>query len=157
MELKILPPTTLIGLKQEISFAQNTTSVLWKNFMPRRREIVNAMGTDLYSVSIYPFDFFSSFDINKPFEKWAAIAVPSLDEIPSGMEVLSLVGGLYVTFIYKGLEKDYAPVFMEILTKWLPENGYQLDNRPFFEILGNKYIQNSPESEEEIWIPVKSI
>jgi AraC family transcriptional regulator len=30
-----------------------------------------------------------------------------------------------------------------------------LDNRPHFEILGEKYKQGSPDSEEEIWIPVK--
>lgn len=155
MEVKILPPTTLIGMKQEISFAQNTTPMLWKNFMPRRSEIANAIGTDLYSVSIYPSDFFSSFDVTKKFEKWAAMAVHSLGEIPSGMEVLTLKEGLYLTFIYKGLEKDYPPVFMDILTNWLPKNGYQLDDRPYFEILGDKYKNNTPESEEEIWIPIK--
>lgn len=142
-------------MKQEISFAQNTTPMLWKDFMPRRNEIGNAMGADLFSVCIYPTDFFSSFDVTKKFEKWAAMAVHSLVEIPSGMEVLTLKEGLYLTFIYKGLEKDYPPVFMDILNNWLPKNGYQLDDRPFFEILGDKYKNNTPESEEEIWIPIK--
>jgi AraC family transcriptional regulator len=155
MIIKILPPTTLIGMKQEISFAQNTTPLLWKNFMPRRNEIENARTTDLFSVSIYPYAFFSSFDVHKPFEKWAALEVHSSDVIPNGMEVLTIMGGLYLTFIYKGLERDYPPVFMDILTNWLPKNGYQLDDRPFFEILGEQYKNNSPESEEEIWIPIK--
>jgi len=30
-----------------------------------------------------------------------------------------------------------------------------LDNRPHFEVLGEKYKNGDPESEEEIWIPVK--
>jgi AraC family transcriptional regulator len=29
-----------------------------------------------------------------------------------------------------------------------------LDNRPHFEILGEKYKQGSTDAEEEIWIPV---
>lgn len=155
MVIKKLSPTTLIGIKQEISFAQNTTPLLWKKFMPRRKEIVSGNGTDLYSVSVYPSDFFSAFDVNKSFYKWAAIATSPFSEVPEGMEVLTLNEGFYVTFIYTGLEKDYAPVFMDILTNWLPQNGYQLDDRPFFEILGEQYKNNSPESEEEIWIPIK--
>jgi AraC family transcriptional regulator len=45
--------------------------------------------------------------------------------------------------------------FTYIFTRWLPASGYQLDNRPHFEILGDKYKNNDPESEEEIWIPVR--
>ena len=32
---------------------------------------------------------------------------------------------------------------------------YEFDNRPQFEILGEKYKNNAPDSEEEIWIPIK--
>jgi AraC family transcriptional regulator len=38
---------------------------------------------------------------------------------------------------------------------WLPSSDYVLDNRPHFEILGEKYKINDPESEEKIWIPVR--
>ncbi|MDP5096829.1 MAG: GyrI-like domain-containing protein [Flavobacterium sp.] len=37
----------------------------------------------------------------------------------------------------------------------MPNSEYQLDNRPHFEILGAKYKNNAPDSEEEIWIPIK--
>jgi len=37
----------------------------------------------------------------------------------------------------------------------VPSSDYELDNRPQFEILGQKYKNNDPSSEEEIWIPVK--
>ena len=32
---------------------------------------------------------------------------------------------------------------------------YSIDNRPHFEIIGEKYKNNDPNSEEEIWIPIK--
>jgi AraC family transcriptional regulator len=35
------------------------------------------------------------------------------------------------------------------------DSAYDLDNRPHFEILGEKYKNESPDSEEELWIPVK--
>jgi AraC family transcriptional regulator len=65
-----------------------------------------------------------------------------------------LNGGLYAVFNYKGLNTDNR-IFIHIFTEWLPSSGYVLDERPHFEILGEKYKNNDPESEEEIWIPVK--
>jgi predicted transcriptional regulator YdeE len=35
------------------------------------------------------------------------------------------------------------------------ENNYQIDNRPFFEILSEKYKRDAEDSEEEVWIPIK--
>lgn len=32
---------------------------------------------------------------------------------------------------------------------------YEIDFRPHFEILGEKYKNNDPGSEEEVWIPVR--
>jgi AraC family transcriptional regulator len=37
----------------------------------------------------------------------------------------------------------------------MPNSDYVLDNKTHFEILGDKYRNNDPESEEEIWIPVQ--
>jgi AraC family transcriptional regulator len=38
----------------------------------------------------------------------------------------------------------------------LPNSNYHLDDRPHFEILGEKYKNADPGSEEEIWIPIKA-
>jgi AraC family transcriptional regulator len=37
----------------------------------------------------------------------------------------------------------------------LPDSQYLLDKRPHFEILGKKYKHNHPNSQEEVWIPIK--
>jgi AraC family transcriptional regulator len=42
-----------------------------------------------------------------------------------------------------------------MLTEWLPNSAYALDDRPHFEALGEQYKNNDPNSEEEIWIPIK--
>jgi AraC family transcriptional regulator len=47
-------------------------------------------------------------------------------------------------------------IFQYIYSTWLPASGYALDNRPHFELLGEKYKQGSPHSEEEIWIPIST-
>jgi PhnB protein len=58
-------------------------------------------------------------------------------------------------FLYHGAADDAANTFGYILGEWIRDSDYDLDNRPHFEILGEKYKNESPDSEEELWIPVR--
>ena len=88
------------------------------------------------------------------FEKWAAVEVSDFSNVPDGMKTFLLKGGLYAIFVHKGSSTDNS-TFDFIYSTWLPNSDYILDNRPHFEILGKKYRNNDPSSEEEIWIPVR--
>ncbi|WP_445719018.1 GyrI-like domain-containing protein [Flavobacterium sp.] len=145
--------TKLIGKKLTFTYADYSAFELWSNFMPRLKEIKNVVGTDLYNIQINPDNF--DFNPNTPFVKWAAIAVSSFDFIPADMEILEISEGLYAVFNYKGNQSNAAAFFNLIYTEWLPKSDFELDNRPHFEILGDKYKNNAPDSEEEIWIPIK--
>ena len=122
--------------------------------MPRRKEIQNIVGTDLYSIQVYDPLYFNAFNPHKEFEKWAAIEVNHFNTVPDEMETFVLAGGLYAVFLHKGLSTDNS-TFQYIYATWLPHAEYLLDDRPHFEILGAKYKNNDPHSEEEIWIPIK--
>lgn len=151
--IKTFPTTKFIGKNLSFTYADYRAFELWSSFMPRRKEIQNAIGSELYNIQINPEDF--DFQPNTPFVKWAAVAVTSFDFIPENMETLEIEEGLYAVFNYKGDQSNLAAFFNSIYTEWLPSSGYQLDSRPQFEILGEKYKNGSPESEEEIWIPIK--
>lgn len=138
-----------------MSLAKNTTDELWRSFMIQRKEITNAVGTNLYSLQLLDTDYFSNFNPGREFEKWAATEVSNFDSIPPGMESFELPGGLYAVFLHKGPASAGSRSFQYIFTSWLPTSGYTVDNRPHFELLGEKYKNESPDSEEEIWIPVK--
>ena len=71
------------------------------------------------------------------------------------METYILPGGLYAVFLHKGAATTGPKTFQYIFGTWLPESDYSLDIRPHFEILGEKYKNDDPDSEEEIWIPIK--
>jgi AraC family transcriptional regulator len=147
----------LIGKKLSMSFAQNRTVDLWRSFMPRRKEIKNSMSSDLFSLQIYPPSFdFKNFNPTIEFEKWALIEVPDFDSIPEGMEPFTLREGFYAVFFHKGGPSKGPQIFQYIFGTWLPSSDYLLDSRPHFELLGEKYKNNDPSSEEEIWIPIKS-
>jgi AraC family transcriptional regulator len=145
----------LIGIHLNMTFSNNRTPELWQNFMPRRTEITPVVGTELYAIQIYGSQFFENFDALREFTKWAAIEVPEGANVPDGMERFILDSGLYAVFHYIGDAKDAETDFRYILQTWLPNSGYMLDNRPHFELLGDKYRRNDPNSEEEIWIPIR--
>ena len=148
----------LIGKRIVTSIANNQTFQLWSSFMPRRKEIKNQCTNNLFSVQVYPPSFdFTFAELSVPFEKWATVEVDSFDTVPDGMESFILQGGLYAVWDYRGLNND-TKIFEHIYGEWLPNSTtYCLDNRPHFEILGEKYKNNHPDSEEEIWIPIKMI
>jgi AraC family transcriptional regulator len=143
----------LVGTRLQMSFAANRTGELWQSFMPRLKEIKTRTGSDKFSLQIYDQPLNLS-DAAQRFEKWAAVEVAEFDNVPEGLETFTLRGGLYAVFDYKGLSTDNR-IFLYIFTEWLPASGYALDARPHFEVLGENYRNGDPESEEEIWIPVK--
>lgn len=157
MECRIetLAVKKLVGKRMIMTFSNNKTVELWRSFMSERKEINNNIGTELYSIQLYAPTFFDHFNPDEAFEKWAAMEVTDFETIPVGMNSFTLPGGLYAVFSYKGAASNGANAFQYILGSWLPASGFQLDNRPHFEVLGEKYKNEDPESEEEIWIPVK--
>ncbi len=50
---------------------------------------------------------------------------------------------------------DNSIVFQYIFGSWITKSEYILDDRPHFKILGDKDKNADPDSEEEIWIPIK--
>ncbi len=155
-KFEIIQAKKLIGKSLTMTFGENKTFELWKSLMPRRNEIQNKVSADLISMQVYPKSFdFKNFNLNASFEKWAAVEVANFDFIPDDMNTYTLPGGLYAVFIHKGPASEGPVTFQFIFGKWLPGSGYEIDDRPHFEILGKKYKHDDPESEEEICIPIK--
>jgi len=139
-----------------MSLSENKTGELWHNFMLRSKEIKNKVGNEFYSMQLYDSFYFDNFNPNTKFEKWAAIEVTDFNFIPSEMDMYILKSGLYTVFLHKGSNTDTS-TFEYIFRTWLPSSTYILDDRPHFELLGEKYKNGDPNSEEEIWIPIKHL
>ena len=160
MENKILPQISLladkilVGMSIELSIVKNRTGDLFREFMPRRSEIQKTKNANIFSLQEYPADYFTQFDPTKVFTKWALIEVEGVETLPAGMEIFELKQGLYAVFQYRGLSSDKR-IFNYIFTEWLPNSDYELADRPHFEILGEKFKIDKPDSEEEIWIPIQ--
>ena len=153
--IEILQTKKLVGKSLKMSLTNNKTSELWASFSPKIKDIKNKCTTDKISMQVYDASYHTNFNPNNQFEKWATVEVAHFKDVSKEMETFTLNGGKYAVFDYKGSSNDSNTFFQYIFMTWLPNSEYQLDNRPHFEVLGEKYKNNDPSSEEEIWIPIK--
>ncbi len=143
-------------MKIRTSLCEDRTVELWSTFKPRIKEIPNRKNNDFYSVQI--FDEVVKFDQFTPqtfFEKWAAVEVESIEDLPEEFDLFTLTAGKYARFIHKVLADTFPETSKYIFGNWMPSSEYQLDSRPHFEIMGERYQVNNPDSEEEVYIPVQ--
>jgi len=153
--IEIIEEKKLVGKKRSMSYANYRIGELWGSFVPRRKEISNNLSNDFISLVVYKSNHFNDFHPTNEFERWATIEVEDFVNVPAEMETFVLSSGLYAVFHYIGSTDGIASFYQNIFTVWLPNSEYELDDRPHFEILGEKYKNNDPLSEEEIWIPIK--
>ena len=110
---------------------------------------------ELYSIEVYTPLYFTNFNPDTEFEKWAAIEVKDFQTIPDEMETIVLPHGLYAVFIYKGPASAGSKAYQNIFGTWVPDSDFLLDNRPHFAKMGQKYKNEDSDSEEELWIPIR--
>jgi AraC family transcriptional regulator len=154
--IETLNEKKLAGKRLRMTLSNNETATLWRSFMPLRKTITNTVTQDLISMQVYDPNFnFQDLTLDTPFTKWAVTEVSDFATVPPEMETYTLQGGLYAVFIHRGTPADFQKTFDFIFKEWIPHSGYAVDNREHFEVLGEKYKNNDPLSEEEIWIPVR--
>lgn len=138
--IEIIAEKKLVGRRVQMSFSNDRTFELWRSFMPQRKTIPNVLSPDLFCLQVYGADYdFENLHPHALFEKWAAIEVAGFATVPEHMEPFVLTGGLYAVFIHKCAADAGAATFGYIFKNWLPASGYVVDNRPHFEIMGEKY------------------
>jgi len=153
---EFLSETYLFGRRMRMSIAKDSTRALWQGFMPDSSRITNRKGSELYSVEVYDgTHYFDAFNPHMEFEKWAAVAVNDTGSKPDGMDVLTIPKGQYAVFQYRGRASEVHRAYQYIYGNWVPDSQFDLDDRPHFAVMGPEYKGEHPDSEEELWIPVK--
>ncbi|MEW7291670.1 GyrI-like domain-containing protein [Aquimarina sp. 2304DJ70-9] len=154
--IESLQEIKLIGNRLKMSVSKNRAKELWQSFMPKRAEIKNRIDSKFYSIEVYDdVGYFESFNPNREYEKWAAIKVNDFHFVPKGMESIKIPEGLYAVFIYIGKASEAFETYEYIYSEWVPNSDYVIDNRPHFALMGEKYKNEDPNSEEELWIPIQ--
>jgi len=149
-----LPGFSLTGISAEMSLYNNLTPDLWGHFRRAQKQHFTADPDFFYSVNVYPNGYFEHFNPTILFTKYAGVAAEYAANTDLPWEKFELSGGLYAVFRHKGPDTS---IFQYIYSQWLPQSGYELDNRPHFEKLPSNYIPGHPESTEEIYIPIRTV
>lgn len=150
------PDKLLVGMAANMSMLKDATAILWRRFMPRRKEIQGVVSEVLYSVQNFAeLDGFESFTLETVFEKWAAVEVTNRDNVPDEMQAFVLHGGAYAVFDHFGPPNEFPKTLDFIFSEWLPQSEWRLDEREHFEMLLPDWRADDPNAHEEVWIPVK--
>jgi AraC family transcriptional regulator len=111
-----------------MTYAAYKPTPLWQRFMPRHKEIQNALGEDLILCSSFCATFWEQFDPTASFDKWVGIEVSAVDTVPS-YEIANYSRGFVCSLYLVGDEKNGSCIFLRILV--VCRTIYDLDNRPF--------------------------
>lgn len=149
------PSKTFMGISVKMSLTDNRTSELWRSAISLKPAVDQLENNNAYSIECYSEDYFNAFTPEKQFEKWAAFLPKENSPIKNPFTTITIPEGRYAVFHYKGSSANAFALFSYIFNTWLPDSGYILDHRPHFAVMGEKYKNNDPSSEEEIWIPIK--
>ncbi|WP_179319985.1 GyrI-like domain-containing protein [Winogradskyella helgolandensis] len=152
-KIKTCSEIKVIGLSSNIKMnEQHKIIALWKQFMPKKHEIENLVSEELIAMQIFSLE--QNGDPKEDFEIWACAEVTDFKSIPQNMKSYTIPAGTYALFPQKGM--DASLTYQKIMTKWLPASSYVIDNRPHFQVMGEKYKNGSSDSEEDFYVPVKA-
>ena len=152
--IETLYPKLLVGMRREMSHAEDTTPELWRAFGPRIREVENRATDEMIAMRLYLESAEGVYDPDARYSRWAALEVTDFHHVPDGMETYRLDGGTYAVFVHRGPGSDVG-IFQHIFGEWLPESGRELAHREHLEILPAGYDPRDPDATEEIWIPIE--
>jgi AraC family transcriptional regulator len=150
-KLITLKEKIVIGMKSDMHHKEfGKIIALWQRFMPNRKVIKNTVNNDF--IALQEYRDFNNFETS--FDIWACVEVASIASIPDNMEAFIIPKGNYAVFLHKGM--DASATYKGIMTEWLPNSGYKIDDRPHFQVMGEKYKNGSEDSEEDFYVPVKA-
>jgi AraC family transcriptional regulator len=148
MEPKIIskPAFTIIGLLYHGNNAENEIPQLWGQLMSRSSEIQNQIGNIAYGAA-------ANFDeASKAFDYVAGFEVSPETDAPQGMVKWNIPARTYVVFTCT--LPTMMDTYKSIHETWFPQSDYQRAAGPEFELYGEKFDPNDPNSKMDIYIPV---
>ena len=156
MTIQIVQVSKMFVVGISINMQRHEThkiKTLWQQFSPRKSEITNLVNSK--SIAMQTFTLNEKKEPNNNFNMWACVEVSKLTDVPSDMKAFTIPKGEYIKVLHKGM--DAGKTYRRIMTEWLPNSGYAIDDRPHFQVMGDKYKNGSPDSEEDFYIPIKLI
>lgn len=148
MEPKIVtkPAFTVVGMEYVGMNKHNEIKGMWGEFVPRIGEIKHPD----YSWGTYGI---CRGEANEEIPWYlAGVEVTRVEEVPDGMVVWEIPQQTYAVFpcTLPTLHEAYRFAFED----WLPDSSYQRVDGPDFELYGEEFEPDDPESRMYVYVPV---
>lgn len=143
---------TVVGMEiittQEDNNTNFTIPKLWSRFNPRANEINNRHAGGLGLCVSEGFE-------NCDFSYMACCEVSAVDSIPEGMIARTIPACKYLVFTHKGSVDNLGETYDFIYGKYIPNANYEIQTKVDFELYDERFNPDSPDSEMDIYIPIK--
>lgn len=152
MKPKIItrPRFNIVGFKYRGRNEQQEIPQLWLTFGSRFSEFKHK--TEKHTA----YGIMDNFDEELgEFDYVAGVAVSSAEGQPADAVYWQIPEQTYAVFTCT--LPTIHETFDKINTEWLPESGYQRQPGPEFELYDERFDQEDPNSELDIYIPVQDI
>jgi AraC family transcriptional regulator len=144
--------TTFISILSPDANNLDRIPLLWDQFITRIRELSNRADDISWGICLPLAAEERSHD--EELKYIAGAAVTSADDLPEGMEAVTIPTATYAIFTHKGRVSDLAKTYGSIYSTWLPSSGYRETSGIELERYDARFT-NADDSEMEIWLPVE--
>ena len=142
------PAFAVIGMAITTTPLASEIPALWGVFAPRIDEVVSIAESDVSYGLMENFDARAS-----TLDYMAAVSVPGIGSVPSGMTAKSIESRSYAVF--PATLQTLGAVFGYIFNEWLPRAAFELVPSPYFERYDESFDPSKADSVVEIYMPVK--
>ncbi len=144
---------TVVGLKCRSSMQNNVIPKLWDDF----NKVCSAIPHTVTDLTTYGICFHEEGDDpnGDSFSYLAGVEVSNADDIPAGMEAISIPARTYAVFEHRGPLDGLRATYGKIFSEWLPASAYVTVGDKDFELYDWRFHWGQPDSILEIWVPVR--
>lgn len=154
-KIELIGEKKFVGKKHQRPMDDMAIFIMWKEFANRKAEVKHAVSLDMWPIHIYDGIFYRDVRFtDDQIETWATVEVTEFEEIPWGMESITVEAGLYAIFEHQGTLATFTDTLTNIYENWFPSSEYCLDNRPHLSIRDPDYNPYKNTS-EIVLIPVR--
>jgi AraC family transcriptional regulator len=142
--------TRFYGVDSEKNNVAKQLPPLWEAFLARLSEIENTVPCTCYGVVL------PSADDPEVLAYCAGIEVETVDNLPEGMQVVTVPSATYARFTHHGPVKNIDHTVNYIYGTWLSQSGRRHTYGPDLEVYGNQFHPTADSSVMEYAVPVST-
>ncbi|RLC51416.1 MAG: hypothetical protein DRH79_06225 [Candidatus Cloacimonadota bacterium] len=156
MEVKIMNKEAMkiVGMKTTTTIKNNNIPQLWDKFNKVCSSIPNIKEQKVALGVCPPVDI-KDFNEDAPFDYIAGMIVENFNNIPDGMITYEIPAQKYAVITHKGALDTLQKTYNYFYSVWPEKSGMEFSDGTEFELYDERFIFGSPESEMDIYRPLK--